>query len=442
MPPIARNERPFDVIREGATGFTGQYVAKHLALNGPAGLKWAIAGRSESKLIQVRNKLISWAGTKVENLPIIIADSGDSASLDAMVGQTRVVASTVGPFAIYGFPLVESCIRMKTDYVDSTGETDFVKKVKDLHHQQAVEAGIKIVSQCGFDSIPSDLGALMIADHLRTAHKASTTSIQLVNKVAKGGVSGGTIASVCNMFSKPIKELRELLDPRILIQDDLPESIAPKSKSTFVEYVPALKAWCSYYFMEGTNIPIVLRSIGLFAKRHIDQAAQASYGNNVMYQEMMVAPLSGNVIAAFILSFVFKFGAALLFLIPPLRTLVQRQFPSGAGPTEEQVEKGYCHIELLGEGITDEAAKPVKARGSIKTEFDPGYGETGKMVAESALCLALDRGKLETADPAVVGPFAPFRGGVLTPATAMGMVLVNRLRRQRMEFAVSSADQA
>ncbi|KAJ3217011.1 hypothetical protein HDU67_008656 [Dinochytrium kinnereticum] len=412
---VARELRPYDIVGEqrhlalisGATGFTGRLVVEYLAINAPKSLKFAMAGRSKSKLEDIRMKI-----TEVEpsaaKIPILVADSSDIASLEAVAAQTRVVLTTVGPFMKFGVPLVDACVRIGTDYVDSTGESPFIRKIIDLYHDAAVENGVTIVPSCGFDSVPSDIGALMLSDHF--AKKGlQTAAIRYTAHNFKGGVSGGTIHSAMGLMELPFKDQFALRDLDYL----LPKGVTgPKyPSSAMLRYEKATKKWQNYFFMEISNTRYVRRSWALFAK---------AYGPAFKYSETMA---SANLLLA-LLSIIGMTFAFPLIMFPPFRWLVKKLVPQGTGPSEEAMKKGFFTVKLVGE-----AEDQSKAIATFHCPADPGYRGTAIMLAEAALVLALQRSDLDRAGVNVVGSFRPLKGGVLTAATAVGLVLAERLRK-------------
>ncbi|KAJ3104290.1 hypothetical protein HDU97_009366 [Phlyctochytrium planicorne] len=438
---MALTQRPFDIIAgytdasllfldpnySGATGFTGKFVAEYLALKGPKvpkpsilstihnnnsfsnslhlqDLKFAIAGRSQAKLEQVRANIAELDPTAA-NIPILIADASDIASLEAVVSQAKVVITTVGPFMQYGTALVDACVRKGTDYIDSTGETPFVKKIINLYHDAATENNVAIVPSCGFDSIPSDLGAFMVAEHF--AKKGlKTKEIRYTCHDFVGGASGGTVHSGMGVLELPFKELIALRKSNYLLPAGVEGQKGPTSIST-MRYEKATKRWQTYFFMEFTNTRYVARSWALFKK---------AYGENFNYSETMAASnifTAMGMVAAIAIAFTFV-------LLPPVRWIVKKVVPQGTGPSEAEMKKGFFDIKLV--GTAEDGSQCV---GTFHCQADPGYRGTAILLSESALCLALQRDTLNK----VEGPFKPLRGGVITAATAMGATLVDRFRK-------------
>jgi short subunit dehydrogenase-like uncharacterized protein len=410
--------KPFDIILWGATGYTGQLVAEYLVRHADSAVRWAIAGRNQAKLEKVREALTAVSPTAAA-LPILLGDSQDRASMDAIVAQTRVVCSTVGPYALYGTPLVASCAAQGVDYCDLTGETLWMRQNIDAFHTQAEQTGARIVHCCGYDCIPSDLGVLTLQEHALAVYGRFCTEIQMVMWGASGGFSGGTAASMLNMLEQVQNDkdkARLLANPYNLVPEREPDwSQVDQADARFDE---ALQVWTGPFVMAGINTRIVRRSHALLEWR---------YGENFRYNESMRMP---NRAAAVGFSSGFKVGMGLT-TVPQIRSLLaDKMLPApGEGPSAESRESGYFRNRLVGkipvpelvEGTLPELAEgEITILGTVGDNLDPGYGSTAKMLGESALCLAFDD--------------LPRRGGILTPASALGMTLVNRLRQAGMTF--------
>ncbi|KAJ3177493.1 hypothetical protein HDU85_005860 [Gaertneriomyces sp. JEL0708] len=407
--------RPYDVVVWGATGFTGRLIAEYLAKNGPKDLKFAIAGRSKTKLDDVRQDLKSTTG---KDLPMIIADSHDEESLDKMTKQAKVIITTVGPFLEHGEPLVASCVKNKTDYVDSTGEPPFIKNIIDKYHDQATKDETLIVPSCGFDSIPSDLGTLLAVEYFAKKNKKTKAVRMSVDDFA-GTASGGTVASLLGVLQNTSyrEQLKCFTDPYYLAPDS--EGKGPDSaRPTMFRWDPKYQ---TYWVMEATNSRYVRRSNGLLNN---------AYGPEFTYAESVAAPSFLSAGASTVGTMVA--GAALL--LPPVQWVAkwaaEKFIPQGSGPNKEAREAGYFVCKVVGEAEDGE-----KVLVTVKGVQDPGYGETSKMMAESGLALALERQKVGTKSAGVFG--GQIKGGVATAATAMGDVLVERLRKAGMTFEVS-----
>ena len=397
------SEREFDVVVYGATGFTGQLVAEYLL--GQYGvnqdLRWAIAGRSEEKLRHVRREL----GAAAEHLPIVVADSSDTDALAAMAARTRVVLTTVGPYALYGSNLVAACVENGTDYCDLAGETQWIRKMIDKHHERAQETGARIVHCCGFDSIPMDIGVFFLQEEAKARHGNYCESIALYVKATKGSMSGGTIASMSNIIQEAQRDrsiVRVLADPYALNPSG--ERQGPDgADQQDVRFDDDVKSWTAPFVMAGINTRIVRRSNAL---------AGYPYSRGFRYREAtLTGPGTGGRIKGAMLAA--ALGALVMGIsAKPTRALLHKfVLPKpGEGPSREQQKSGFFSLMQIGK-----LADGTVMRTRIAGDRDPGYGSTSKMLAESAVCLAKD--KLQTG------------GGVWTPASAMGAPLLKRLRQ-------------
>ncbi|MGB0119423.1 MAG: saccharopine dehydrogenase NADP-binding domain-containing protein [Solirubrobacterales bacterium] len=401
--PVKDPEREFDLVLFGASSFVGKLTAEYLAGVVPDGFKMALAGRSIEKLESVRAGL---AGTASE-WPVMLADSSDDQSLEAMAQSTKVVVTTVGPYAKYGLPLVAACAEAGTDYADLTGETLFMRKSIDANHELAVKNGARIVHTCGFDSIPSDLGVLALHEAVTAADAGDLGETTLVVEAMKGGASGGTIASMKGQLdeSKADRNARRLAaDPYALSPKREAEPDAGSERDSLgVSRDPDTGDFLAPFLMAGVNTRVVRRSNAL-----LDWA----YGNSLRYKELMKGG-SGPVGAAKAGAITGALGGLVVGLsFGPTRKVLDRVLPDpGEGPDEESREKGFFKIR-----ITSTTSSGRKFRCRIRASGDPGYKATAVMLGEAGLCLALDR---ESTPPIA---------GVLTPATAMGGVLTDRLR--------------
>ncbi len=421
MQRVRDRSRRHDVVLFGATGFTGRLVAEYLAPRAPTwGLRWALAGRDRGKLEALRRDLAAIDPRAAEQ-PILIGDARDPASLAAIARDAEVVCTTVGPYAKYGTPLVEACVRNGTDYCDLTGEVTWIREMIDGFHAQAHESGARVVHCCGFDSIPSDLGVHVLQAHAIAAHGAPCARVRLYVGKTKGGVSGGTIASMTGLVDAVKRDrslLRVLFDPYALHPDGErhgPHAPDPRGAAWDAD----AKAWTAPFVMGAINSRVVRRTNAL---------AGWPYGRDFVYDEVMAFPRGpkGAAIAGGVTAGLGAFMGALA--IGPTRALLERPgLPKpGEGPSRETRERGCFELRLLGRG-TDPDGHPFAVEARVEGKSDPGYGETAKMLAESAACLALDGADLRA------------EGGILTPAHAMGDRLLGRLRAAGMVFEAHDA---
>lgn len=396
------NARPYDVIVWGASGFTGGLVAEYLAKKySPRNeLRWAVGGRNREKLETLINAP-GWPDCKPD---IVIANSTDPQAMLELAGQTRVVLTTVGPYAKYGSELVSACVTSGTHYCDLCGEPQWIRKMIDRHHAAAERSGAKIVMCCGFDSIPSDLGVFYLQQKARLLHNQQCTDMILLVRAMKGGASGGTIASMLNAIeeARADRSVAQILgDPYGLNPEGERAGPDGRDQSTAV-YDADADLWTAPFVMAGINTRVVRRSNAL---------SGYAYGRDFRYREATIAGRGfGGRIKATLMSLslkLFILAAAIPF---SRKNLVQRFLPQpGEGPSAEERERGYFNLILAGK-LQDGSLLRMRITG----DRDPGYGSTSKMLAESAVCLA--RNELGS------------RGGCLTPAVAMGNALLDRLR--------------
>lgn len=398
------NESNFDVIVWGASGFTGRLVAEYLhkTYGEAESLHWAMAGRNKRKLQQVRQDI---AGDRSSQIPIILADSNDEDALTEMVARTRVVCSTVGPYARYGTALVDVCAKSGTHYCDLTGEVHWMRQMIEQHLTQAEESGAKIVHTCGFDSIPSDLGVHFLQKEMQKKHGCFASSINCRVVKTRGGLSGGTVDSLMSMMEEARRNtsiMDILADPYALNPLNMPRG-DDVNDQTGVKYDEHFKQWTAPFIMAGINTRVVRRSHALLGY---------PYGRGFRYDESM---LMGDGPGGFVRATLVSGGSTLLLLAAafgPSRSMLRQVAPSpGEGPSKEAIANGFFEIELLAHH-PQEKNKYLKAL--ISGDRDPGYGATSKMLAESAVCLAKD--DLDE------------KGGVTTPAVAMGHKLISRLQ--------------
>ena len=392
--------REFDIIIWGASGFTGRLVALYLFEKyGTTGdLKWAMGGRNLTKLKKVRNEVAD------KNVPLIIADSNDKVSLLNMVNRTKVICTTVGPYAKYGSNLIEACIKSHIHYCDLAGEVQWMYKMINLHHEEAKINRSKIVHACGFDSIPSDMGVYFI--QRETKDKTGNTAQKIKMRVAaiSGGISGGTYASLNQVLEEAQKDkmvYKTLTNPYSL--NPLNEQFGKdKSDLKGIIFDKESQSWIGPFIMASINTKIVRRSNFL---------SGYAYGESFRYDEAtifgkgffgrikgIISATSIGIIMSAKHRSLFKKGLDFLFPIP------------GKGPTKKKMEKGFYNLRFY---ITLENGENAFAK--VTGDMDPGYGSSSKMLAESAVCLAKD--KLSNTS------------GFLTPSIAMGDHLLERLEK-------------
>jgi short subunit dehydrogenase-like uncharacterized protein len=396
-------DREFDIVLWGATGFTGQLVADYLigAYGSAGAFRLALGGRSQARLSAVRDRL------GAPDLPLVLGNGEDAASLESLAARTRVVCTTVGPYARHGSGLVAACARAGTRYCDLTGEMHWIRRMLDAHQAEAEASGALLVPSCGFDSIPSDLGVFFVQREMRARHAAPSPRVKCRVEGFSGGMSGGTIASMLNLLEEAAADpgVRRLLaDPYAL---DPPGR--PRGRDSSEGLLPGWDAdfgqWTAPFVMAGINTRVVRRSNALLGD---------AYGPGFRYDEAILTgagPLGALKAAAVSAGMALGLGALAL---GPVRRLVAPWLPSpGEGPSPEQRQKGYWDLRFHAAPPEGAPADPLRAR--LRGDRDPGYGSTAKMLGESAVCLALD--PLEAS------------GGFHTPASAMGQALIDRLQK-------------
>ena len=396
----------FDVIVFGATSFVGQILCAELAarygFDTDSGLRWAAAGRSESKLQALRDSL----GPSASRLQLLTADAGDESALRALCGQARVVVSTVGPYALYGEPLVRVCAQTGTDYCDLTGETPWIKRMIETYEGKARESGARIVHCCGFDSIPSDLGVWYLQQQSNKVLGKPCVDVKMRVKAMRGAASGGTVASIMNMVREAVADpaLRKILaNPYSLCPDGYPTDVhQPSIKAASLDR--DFNAWVAPFIMAAINTRIVFRSNALL---------ELAYGEAFTYEEAMLTGtgLTGRLAAIGLTAGIG--GFALAAAVPPSRWVLEKFIvpAPGEGPSPEAQQRGFYDLRFVGK--TDDGRE---LRVKVTGDRDPGYGSTAKMLGQAAACLAQDIGKSRTG------------GRFWTPASLFGEKLIERLQ--------------
>jgi short subunit dehydrogenase-like uncharacterized protein len=400
-------DRKYEVVLFGATGFVGRLTAQYLASRYGAELRWALAGRDARKLELLRTEL------GPASPDVLVADARDRASLDAITGAAKVVVTTVGPYALYGRELVASCAEHGTDYCDLTGEVTFMAETVRLHHERATQSGARIVHACGFDSIPSDLGTLLVQTAARGRHGVPCREVKFLLKKARGGFSGGTFASMFTLVEQASKDrsLRRMLADPYSLNPPGSDRGPDGRDQTGARYDAQAGTWTAPFMMSLSNTRVVRRSNALLGY---------PYGKDFQYSEAMA---TGRGPGGAIQATAVAAGTGALFSAAawaPTRWLLTRMLPKpGEGPSEKAREQGEFWVRFLGLGDRFKLEAWVGGKG------DPGYNQTAKMLGESAVCLAREV-------PGV-------KGGVLTPASCLGEKLLTRLRAAGMTFEVEEA---
>ncbi len=405
-------DRAHDLVVYGASGFVGELLAAYLADAAPPDLRIALGGRSRDRLTAVRSRLPAAA----HDWPLVEADSTDPAAVTALAEGTRVLATTVGPYARYGLPVVEACARAGTHYADLTGEVLFHRDAIDRADAPARASGARIVHSCGYDSIPSDLSVYLLAERARADGAGGLTDVRLV-ATAKGGFSGGTVDSMRAQVEAVglDRSLRRVVgDPFALSPDRAAE---PATRQPADAAPPARDRdgrWTAPFVMASYNTRVVRRSNAL---------QEWSYGRGLRYGEAMGTGRGVTGAATAIGMTAGLAGALGAMSFGPTRALLDRVLPApGTGPDEAARERGWFRMSVE---ATTESGRRYRA--TAAGPGDPGYKATAVMLGESALALALDGDRL------------PARAGSLTPASGLGAVLVERLRAAGHTYEVAAA---
>ncbi|UAA39808.1 saccharopine dehydrogenase NADP-binding domain-containing protein [Paraneptunicella aestuarii] len=403
-PEAPEPKSQYDFVLFGATSFVGKILCEYMSNQySSQEVNWAIAGRSQAKLDALKSEL----GDKASTIPLIVADAADEASLQAMCNSTKVVVSTVGPYALYGEPLVKVCAETGTDYCDLTGETQWIAAMLKKYEAKAKETGARIVNCCGFDSIPSDLGLLFLQEQAHEQYGEYCYRVKMRVKAANGGFSGGTVASLINVVKEATENpglRRELANPYALCPDGHHFFVHQASNGS-AKFDSDFKRWIAPFIMAAINTRIVHRSHALL---------DGKYGKNFQYDEAMLMKSKWVAKATSFALNAFMLGAA----IKPARAILEKFFlpKPGEGPSKEEQENGFFNLQFFGE-----TAGGKTLRTKVTGDRDPGYGSTAKMLAETAIFFANMEGNNNTAEK---------QGGFWTPSSLFGMPLVERLQEK------------
>jgi len=393
--------KTYDILVFGATGFTGQQTAHYLDRHAPAGMRLAIAGRNRAKLDELAGRLSR------RDIGIVVADTSMPATVHAMCATARVVCTTAGPYSLYGTPVVEGCVEHNSHYCDITGETPWVRDMIDRFDARAVANGTRLVPFSGYDSCPSDLGTFLIARALRELGE-DTVRVDGFH-TGKGGFNGGTLATGLNMAQSG--RIEDVAQPFLLSPGATPspEVLRASADPTKVFYHDGAHRYAAPFMMGAINTRVVRRSATLFA------ALGKGYGPDFVYQEYFG---SKSRLVAHGFRGAMGFGQTLMATRPG-RALLARFGPKpGEGPSEKAMDNGFSKSQFFGVG-----SKGTQIESEISGPGDPGNRITVRFLAESALALAETK--------------AGASGGFLTPATAFGDTLLDRVRAQGMQCSVT-----
>lgn len=390
MSSSERLPRELDLVLLGATGFVGRLTAEHLATHAPADLRWAVAGRNSERLEEVRASLATFDSPPGE---VVVVDVDDRASMDALARRTRLLATTVGPYLVHGEAAVAACAAAGTDYLDLTGEAEFVDRTWSAHHTTAVASGARLVHACGFDSIPHDLGAQFTVEQLPDQAPLSVRGVVR----SSGTFSGGTFHSALGAMSR-MKQAKEAARTR-RASEQRPTNRSSRAVAAKPHRDPDLGYWL---LPMPTLDPAVVARSGAALDEYGPKFTYSHYAGTktLRYAAAGMAGVTALATAA---------------QVGPLRRLLASRVPAGTGPDEARRKRSWFTVDFIGEG----GGRKVHTRVS---GGDPGYAETAVMLAESALCLLTDDN--------------PPTAGQVTTAVAMGPRLRERLVRHGMRFEV------
>ena len=389
--------KPFDLVVHGATGFTGRLVVEYLLQRYPAGggLRWAMGGRSAEKLAAVRDELGAPADT-----PLVVTDTSDPSSLQALMDSTRLVLTTVGPYQLYGNELVAACAKAGVDYVDLCGEPAWMRRMIDAHEAQAKASGARIVFSCGFDSIPFDLGVFLLQTEMKARFGQPASRVRGRVRKMKGTFSGGTAASLKATLTAAASEpgVLDLLRDPFALTPGFTGPRQPSGSKPMVDEALGEGVWVAPFVMAAINTRNVHRSNFLLGH---------AYGADFVYDEMLVTGPGEK-------------GEAIANAVASDKSLGSDKGPKpGEGPSRAEREAGHYDVLFLGED-----AAGHRLRVAVTGDRDPGYGSTSKMITEAAVCLLENRST---------------PGGIWTTAPALGQALIERLEAYAgLNFAVEA----
>ena len=396
---MLRADRKYDIVLYGASGFTGRQTVEYCRQFAPPGLRWAIAGRNRPKLDTVNS-----AGVDV-----LVADGGDEGALNRLAAQTRVVATTAGPFSLYGTKLIDACVSNRTHYCDINGETPWIRSLIDRHHAQAAADGTRIIICCGYDSIPSDYGAWLVSRYIREVLHSDCVNVSAYFRMdGGGGINGGTLAAVFNLAETGQIEMTR--DPFLLDPDPAShtaEELLRNADPAGARYDSNVQAWVTPFLMGSINTRVVRRTQALLSQ-WFDYQEYARFDSSPTAR---MALFGGNVFGSIL-------GSGLA------RSIIKPLLPKpGEGPSEKAMNKGSVECEFIGT-----AKSGVRVRGVLKARGDAGNRFTVKCLCESAFVLALSDKAYSAAKPGF--------GGILTPVTGLGDELTVRLGAAGINFEI------
>ncbi|KAJ2400642.1 hypothetical protein GGI23_001909 [Coemansia sp. RSA 2559] len=409
-------DRKYNILVWGATGFTGERLVEYLAINAPAETKVALGGRNHDKLEEVKTRLAAkhpQASISISDMDVVVGDSMDQEQMNAVAARAHVVASTVGPYSVYGTCLVRACVEQRTDYCDITGELPWVRQMNKKLNALAVQNNVHIASLCGFDSIPADLGCKMLADYAKEKYGKPLLHVKGSIVGIRGGVSGGTLATAATQISDMVKAKMRNYFKRLYsrISADKPSrednrALVKWFNRSIIHYDKTLQRWQTFWIMSDIN-----SMTAGWAGRVLGYGPGFTYAESMATKGFIHAVAIAVGLLYGIIFLAFSFTRNILY--------VARIIPRpGEGPSEEFIQNGFFSLHL--EAFTESGT----FYGKVSGDSDPGYGETIKYLGESALCLAFDKDD-------------SFRPGVYPPSVIMGDALLRRLRSKGCQFDIN-----
>jgi short subunit dehydrogenase-like uncharacterized protein len=410
------DDRSFDLVVFGASGYMGRTICQYLAKNAPKSLKWCIAGRNSDKLVKVRDEITA-AEPLFKNIGVIIADANDYHSLETLAKKTRLMINAAGPYSELGIDVVKACVNQQTDYLDLSNENVFTRKIIDAFHAKAQETNTLIVPACGFYSLPADMGAYVVAKYTRRKYGRQLKRIKATVYTRKEILSRGKVRSILCAARSFFATFRQILDPYYLVTGNGPRPTNIRDFILPIYYDSDFEGAQGYYINSSANEQIVRRT---------NQVKEYKYGPKFTYTETRT--YSGRISAAY---YTFKeIWMGSMLLIPPVRWLMGAIWPRWVGePTSKQLEGGTWTMKFVArikyKRKSDEESVPATIKALLSDDTDPNFGGSAKFVCEAALQLIQDR----RGSPG-------YKGGVLTPASAFGNPLVERLRQAGVKIEV------
>ncbi len=408
--------RELDLVIYGATGFTGELLTKYVAENYRGKVKFAIGGRSKEGLERVRASL----GDGFADVPIIVAESSDAAAITSMVRRTKAIANLAGPFSVYANLLVATCAQQGTHYADITGEANWVSVIIDKYDKIAQESGARIVNMCGCDCVPWEMSVHAVHEEFKKRGYGEIREVNCYDHF-KGSASGGTLTTISTILAdKSSFKPRCGFNPLVMLPDGTKSAATYTGRPQYLlGYSTEISAWTGCFIMSTVMAQSIMRSNAL-----------NKYSKDLTYREAMVFP---NFFAALSASIGLVAGGT-AFYISPIRSLLLKfgLLPKpGEGPSSEAMDESFLEVKTVAHGVKKDGKSPVQVTQSLYFPTDPGYRDTARMLAETALTMILDEKDTRVNT----------KGGVLTPSAACGSALLDRLVQTGCEYAVEADEE-